>query len=442
MCIEKFVALRTYTTAFAPTFAARKRDDALMRRCSALRSFVAPAHLDLPAECDSPESAPHWELVCFHLTELNRYRAPGDKCACLANACTILSAMMAALSARKSAAAIVAAATSGKNVENRSEPTYSDSSTDVRLPHGQATFAHSTPGTSGGADDLLPALVLALLRCNPRHLSSNVDFIREYHAPDALRSEAGYYLTHVESAVAFIEGLCAKHLTGVSAAEFEAVLTSNEEAVACSPAAVDASVSSVSEDTARYLGHELENQIAELPVSHVASIAPLSEGVVQLSGTSPTSNGVPFSVSAAVPASGGCSPESDISPTDSPSDASHDAVTRSDEAIWGSRPLPSRVLVLTPEELLPILVPAPPTDPQRPEQEIATAEAVQAWLQMRLRFMNSSVSDLQLKDLQPLLDEYRNLARTAQNLRFLLLDKGLLPELSTMQYEDADSRCT
>ena len=419
-CIEKFAALRTYATAFAVTPAAKHRDESLRLRCAALRSFVSPAHLDLPDECDAPESAPHWELACFHLTELNRYRAPVDKCTCLTNACLLLSGMMAALKARRSAVAAVTAAAPSES-DGDAETLQGDGALlPVGLRSPGARPAHDGPvaaAAASGADDLLPALVLALLRSNPAHLASNVEYIRDYHAPDALRSEAGYYLTHVESAVAFLEGLSASHLTGVTAAEFEAVLTgasphreggSEQTASNAAPA-----VLVVAQTLQGNLREEEGVVESETPNDEDSLSATPQGGAEDSRSVSVAIRGAMAQLETAaipLPPVHTAGTEVAVAPLD---DAEGSAL---DEDLCGSR-LPSRLLVLSPEELLGVLEPPPARGTADSAADatgtgssrgVGAADAIAGWLQQRLRFLQvHSAADLRLADLQPLLDEYR-----------------------------------
>lgn len=398
------------------TPAAKHRDESLRLRCAALRSFVSPAHLDLPDECDAPESAPHWELACFHLTELNRYRAPVDKCTCLTNACLLLSGMMAALKARRSAVAAVAAAAPSES--DGDAETLQGGGAGVRSPG--ARQGHDGPvaaAAASGADDLLPALVLALLRSNPAHLASNVEYIRDYHAPDALRSEAGYYLTHVESAVAFLEGLCASHLTGVTAAEFEAVLTGASpprEGGSDQPASNAAPTGPVVAVPLQRNLREEEGGVASasatpndgdaLPATPAGGAASAEES----RSVSVAIRGAMAQLETAaipLPPVHTAGTEVAVSPLE---DAEGSAL---DEDLCSR--LPSRLLVLSPEELLGVLEPPPAADSAvdtagTGSRGAGAADAIAGWLQQRLRFLQvHSAADLRLADLQPLLDEYR-----------------------------------
>ena len=92
------------------------------------------------------------------------------------------------------------------------------------LPSASVNNSKTPPGkkkkTPPGADDLLPALILAIKEANPPHLLSTIGFLETYLSPKKLFSEAGYILTHFVSAVQFLEHVNADALT-ISPLEFE-----------------------------------------------------------------------------------------------------------------------------------------------------------------------------------------------------------------------------
>ena len=50
-------------------------------------------------------------------------------------------------------------------------------------------------------------LILLLLRSNPPHLYSNIQYIQRFRGPERLGGEGGYYLNSLEAAVGWIEGI-------------------------------------------------------------------------------------------------------------------------------------------------------------------------------------------------------------------------------------------
>ncbi|KAJ8612613.1 hypothetical protein MRB53_037349 [Persea americana] len=71
-----------------------------------------------------------------------------------------------------------------------------------------------------GADAFIPLLIYTVLKANPDHLVSNVQYILRFRNPEKLNGEAGYYMSSLLGAVQFIETLDRTNLT-VSDKEFE-----------------------------------------------------------------------------------------------------------------------------------------------------------------------------------------------------------------------------
>ena len=84
-------------------------------------------------------------------------------------------------------------------------------------------YSVAARATASGADDLLPLLIVVLLRFNPLRLRSHVDFIAAYRRPPGLMTEPGYYFTQLLSAIAFIEQCDASRLT-IAPADYDAFM--------------------------------------------------------------------------------------------------------------------------------------------------------------------------------------------------------------------------
>ena len=75
-------------------------------------------------------------------------------------------------------------------------------------------------GTACTADDLLPLLVLVIVRANPPHLVSNIEYVAHFRNQACIGTEAHYNLTSFVSAVSFIRGADASSLT-IDPAEYD-----------------------------------------------------------------------------------------------------------------------------------------------------------------------------------------------------------------------------
>ena len=92
-------------------------------------------------------------------------------------------------------------------------------------------FSPSNP-SSTSADNFLPLLIFTLLKSNPPHLISNIEYIQRFRNSQKLIGEHGYYLSSLQAAISFIETLDHKSLTGISKQEFE---TNVEQAISNLP---------------------------------------------------------------------------------------------------------------------------------------------------------------------------------------------------------------
>lgn len=70
------------------------------------------------------------------------------------------------------------------------------------------------------ADDVLPAIILTVLRAQPVNLLWNLKFIEEWSPAEYLRGEAGYSFTNLFGAVQFLEDLTDPTSLSISADEF------------------------------------------------------------------------------------------------------------------------------------------------------------------------------------------------------------------------------
>lgn len=183
--MEKLVMNRLYEYTYTPclplltpprpvTADDLERDRVLSQRI-ALFSWVRPRHLDIP-ELESDDNDGNTGFLEFaqqELCKVNHYKAPRDKLICILNCCKIIFGLIRHL--RK----------------------------------------------DEGADSFVPILIYVVLRANPEHLLSNVEFINRFRNPAKLQSEAGYYLSSLMGAVQFVESMDHTSLSSISQAEFE-----------------------------------------------------------------------------------------------------------------------------------------------------------------------------------------------------------------------------
>ncbi|TGJ78737.1 hypothetical protein E0Z10_g10026 [Xylaria hypoxylon] len=196
--MEKLVMNRLYTQTFSPAIAApqpipgakpkkrggdppmgpgRKgqhqedveRDDILAQKIS-IYGWVREEHLDIPPVTDSGKR--FLTLAQQELLKIRSYRAPRDKIICVLNCCKVIFGL---------------------------------------LKHNKS---------DSSADSFMPLLIYVVLRANPDHMVSNVQYILRFRNQEKLGGEAGYYLSSLMGAVQFIENMDRTTLT-ISDEDFE-----------------------------------------------------------------------------------------------------------------------------------------------------------------------------------------------------------------------------
>ncbi|KAI9458194.1 hypothetical protein BJY52DRAFT_1119786 [Lactarius psammicola] len=178
--VEKLVMNRLYDYTFTPQIAHSnpprpimtddlERDHVLSQRI-ALFGWIEPLHLDVP----TAEGSNGFLLFAQQeLVKINHYKAPRDKLICILNCCKVIFGLIRHLNSEES------------------------------------------------ADTFVPILIFVVLKANPEHLLSNVEFINRFRNPTKLQSEAGYYLSSLMGAVSFIETMDHTSLSGITQEEFE-----------------------------------------------------------------------------------------------------------------------------------------------------------------------------------------------------------------------------
>ncbi|KAF9240615.1 hypothetical protein BU15DRAFT_45672 [Melanogaster broomeanus] len=182
--MEKLVMNKLYDFTFTPslpflspprpvTADDLERDRVLAQRINLFR-WVRPSHLDI-AELEKEDAGIRGflEFAQQELCRVNHYKAPRDKLICILNCCKVIFGLLRHL--RK----------------------------------------------DEGADSFVPVLIFVVLKANPDHLLSNVEFINRFRNPAKLQSEAGYYLSSLMGAVQFIETMDHTSMSNITQEEFE-----------------------------------------------------------------------------------------------------------------------------------------------------------------------------------------------------------------------------
>ncbi|KAJ7446801.1 hypothetical protein FB451DRAFT_1148368 [Mycena latifolia] len=178
--MEKLVMNQLYQFTFTPqvvhavprrqiTADDLERDRVLTQRI-ALFGWVREAHLDIPV---GEGSQGFLMFAQQELLKVNHYKAPRDKLICILNCCKVIFGLIRHLKKEE------------------------------------------------GADSFVPILIFVVLKANPEHLLSNVEFINRFRNPVKLQSEAGYYLSSLMGAVSFIETMDHTSLSNITQEEFE-----------------------------------------------------------------------------------------------------------------------------------------------------------------------------------------------------------------------------
>ncbi|OAX81329.1 hypothetical protein ACJ72_04327 [Emergomyces africanus] len=147
-----------------------ERDEILAQKVR-IYSWVREEHLDISPV--GPNGRRFLALAQQELLKIKGYRAPRDKVICVLNCCKVIFGLL-------------------RNAKN------GDTS----------------------ADSFVPLLIYVVLKANPEHLVSNIQYILRFRNQDKLAGEAGYYLSSLSGAIQFIETLDRTSLT-ISDEEFE-----------------------------------------------------------------------------------------------------------------------------------------------------------------------------------------------------------------------------
>ncbi|KAL8761107.1 MAG: hypothetical protein Q9184_002733 [Pyrenodesmia sp. 2 TL-2023] len=147
-----------------------ERDEVLGQKVRIYR-WVQEEHLDIPPLDDNGRR--FMSFAQQQLLKIKMYRAPRDKVVCVLNCCKVIFG-----------------------------------------------FLSTSKSADTSADSFVPLLIYVVLRANPEHLVSNVQYILRFRNQEKLGGEAGYYLSSLMGAIQFIENLDRTSLT-ITDEEFE-----------------------------------------------------------------------------------------------------------------------------------------------------------------------------------------------------------------------------
>ncbi|KLT38332.1 hypothetical protein CC85DRAFT_331699 [Cutaneotrichosporon oleaginosum] len=176
--MEKLVMNRLYPYTFTPqlhdghpiTTDDLERDAVFAQRVR-LFGWVQEKHLDVP---EGEAAQGFLGFAEQELLKINHYKAPRDKMICILNCCKVIFGL---------------------------------------IRHAM--------GNEAGADAFVPILIFVVLRASPDCMLSNVEYIQRFRNPEKLQGEAGYYLSSLQGAIAFIETMDASSLSNITQEEFE-----------------------------------------------------------------------------------------------------------------------------------------------------------------------------------------------------------------------------
>ncbi|GMK53703.1 hypothetical protein CspeluHIS016_0102890 [Cutaneotrichosporon spelunceum] len=227
--MEKLVMNRLYPYTFTPqlqeghqiTTDDLERDAVFAQRVRLFR-WVQEKHLDVP---EGEAAQGFLGFAEQELLKINHYKAPRDKMICILNCCKVIFGL---------------------------------------IRHAM--------GNEAGADAFVPILIYVVLRASPDSMLSNVEYIQRFRNPEKLQGEAGYYLSSLQGAIAFIETMDASSLSNITQEEFESNVEKAIRELPESPSSPRARASLPTNDMSPFAtapGEEQARQLA-LPASAAA----------------------------------------------------------------------------------------------------------------------------------------------------------------------------
>lgn len=207
--LEAFVYSKVYASIWSVLLTPKsKADDADVAERSSSLQFVMPRHLEIqclanviPEEEGKGEDADSAAERTIDrilrepiesLKAMDLQHSSGEKLRCV-------------LEAYRGVNASLTSAMNGDKEDDgddgSGEPSSAASSSSGKVKGGKGGAALP------GADDVLPALILAVIRSRPVRIASNLKFVDAFATPDQLRGEAGYAYTNLYGAVQFVRDL-------------------------------------------------------------------------------------------------------------------------------------------------------------------------------------------------------------------------------------------
>lgn len=177
--VEKFVMTKLHDRVFAAEAEEAAEDEQFLTWMKRL-NFLRVEHLSI-----SPGFAQlqPWQSAQQELAKISTYRTPRDKLVCILNCCKRINSALSMAS-----------------------------------------------GGGHGADEFFPVLIFVTLQAAPVGLHASLQYIARFRHPSKLVSEAAYYLTNLQSVVAFISNIQPEQLT-IDPAEYEQGLAETHSAL-------------------------------------------------------------------------------------------------------------------------------------------------------------------------------------------------------------------
>eukprot|EP00118_Oscarella_pearsei_P004156 m.17282 g.17282 ORF g.17282 m.17282 type:complete len:394 (+) comp27418_c0_seq2:144-1325(+) len=169
--LERYVMHKVHEVAYCPPREDDQRKDCEFAYKVRSLGFVTAQHLDVWFGQYTDLAL---KMASGELQQMSSYKSPRDKVTAVMNCCTVICNLL----------------------------------------------KDGSKGHTRGADDILPLLILVLIRTKPSTWWSDFRYIQRYRNPSKLSSEEGYYLTQMSGAVQFIEKANAHSFNDMTEEEF------------------------------------------------------------------------------------------------------------------------------------------------------------------------------------------------------------------------------